>query len=65
MLGDRLVVNGTTPGFRGLVDVSQPMPPLQETAQQTLALNQQQAIAQQQDETQRQQRAQDTATRTV
>lgn len=65
MLGDRLVVSGTTPGFRGVVDVSQPTPPLQETAHQTLALNQQQAIAQQQDETQRQQRAQDTATRTV
>ncbi|WP_231103583.1 XVIPCD domain-containing protein [Xanthomonas graminis] len=65
MVGDRLVVNGTTPGFRGVVDVSQPAPPMQETTQQALAFNQQQAITQQQDEAQRQQRTQETNTRTV
>jgi hypothetical protein len=65
MVGDRLVVNGTTPGFRGVVDVSQPSPPMQETAQQALAFNQQQAITQQQDEAQRQQRTQEASTRTA
>ncbi|MCS3746915.1 hypothetical protein FHY18_002511 [Xanthomonas arboricola] len=65
MVGDRLAVNGTTPGLRGIVDVSQPVPPMQETTQQALAFNQQQAITQQQDEAQRQQRTQETNTRTV
>lgn len=65
MMGDRLVVNGTTPGFRGEVDVSQPAPSLQETAQQTLAFNQQQALTQQQEEALRQQRGQDAAVRMV
>lgn len=63
MMGDRLWVNGTTPGFRGDVDVSQPSPSLQETAQQTLAFNQQQALTQQQEEVQRQQHSQDAAMR--
>lgn len=65
MLGDRLVVNGTTTGYRGVVDVSQPQPPLKETARETLDFNQQQVLAQQQEEAQRQQRAQDGPTRTV
>jgi hypothetical protein len=41
MVGDRLLVTGNTPGFRAVVNVSEPAPDLQETLQQTLALNQQ------------------------
>lgn len=63
MIGNCLWVSGTIPGFRGDVDVSQPSPSLRETAQQTLAFNQQQAFAQQHEEAQRQQRTQDASMR--
>lgn len=65
MVGERLAVNGTTPGFRSAVDVSQPQPPLRETARETLDFNQQQVLAQQQEEARRQQPAQEAAARTV
>jgi hypothetical protein len=41
MVGDKLWVEGTTPGYRVAVDVSQQAPPLQEIAQQSQAFNQQ------------------------
>ncbi|MGH8083325.1 MAG: XVIPCD domain-containing protein [Lysobacter sp.] len=58
MVGDRLMVGGTTPGFMAVVDTSQPVPSLQLTVQDTLSFNQQQAIAQQQEEAHRQQHGQ-------
>ncbi len=41
MVGDRLLVIGNTPGFRAVVNVSEPAPSPQETVTQTLAFNQQ------------------------
>jgi len=41
MTGDSVWVAGTTPGFRAFVDVAQPAAPLQATAQQAQAFNQQ------------------------
>jgi hypothetical protein len=41
MVGDKLWVEGTTPGYRAAVDVSQQVPQLQETAQQSQTFNQQ------------------------
>jgi predicted ABC-type ATPase len=41
MTGDSMWVAGTTPGFRAFVDVAQPAAPLQATAQQAQAFNQQ------------------------
>ncbi|WDS37781.1 DUF2235 domain-containing protein [Pseudoxanthomonas sp.] len=41
MAGDNLSIRGTQEGQRVMSDVSQPAPPLQETAQQVLAFNQQ------------------------
>ncbi len=41
MAGDTLWVSAATPGFRAATDVAQPAAPLQETAQQTQAFNQQ------------------------
>ncbi len=41
MAGDELWVAGATPGFRAATDVSQPSAPMQDTVQQTQALNQQ------------------------
>lgn len=44
MVGDKLWVEGTVPGHRAAVDVSQPAPALQETAQQSQSFNQQRDI---------------------
>lgn len=41
MVGDKLWIEGTTPGYRVAVDVSQQAPSLQEIAQQSQAFNQQ------------------------
>ncbi|WP_244292442.1 hypothetical protein [Xanthomonas hyacinthi] len=43
MAGDAMWVAGTTPGFRTSTDVAQPAAPMQDTVQQTQALNQQRA----------------------
>jgi hypothetical protein len=44
MVGDKLWVEGTVPGHRAAVDVSQPAPALQETAEQSQSFNQQRDI---------------------
>lgn len=43
LIGDRLVVSGNTPGFRAVVNISEPAPPAQVTVEETLAFNQQRA----------------------
>lgn len=65
MVGDRLMVGGTTPGFYAIVDTTQLAQPLQATAQDTLAFNQSQAAVQQEEESRRLQRGQDGASRSV
>lgn len=55
LIGDRLVVSGNTPGFRAVVNVSEPAPSAQVTVEETLALNQQRAQQPQMDSVQREQ----------
>lgn len=65
LAGDKMYVVGTTPGFRAVVDLSQRIPPAKESVHQTQVLNQAQALAQQQEEQQRQARAADSNCRAV
>lgn len=55
MVGDKLWVEGTVPGHRAAVDVSQQAPALQDTAQQSQAFNQQRDLQLAQDAQQRSQ----------
>jgi peptidoglycan hydrolase-like protein with peptidoglycan-binding domain len=57
LAGDQIYVVGTTPGFRAVVDLSQKIPAVEESLQQTRLLNQAQVLSQQQEDQNRQARA--------
>lgn len=65
MSGDTLWVAGTTPGFKAAVNTNEAVPAARESAQETLALNNQREQQQGQDATQRNQKAPNHAGPTV
>jgi hypothetical protein len=65
LAGDQIYVVGTTPGFRAVVDLSQKIPAVEESLQQTRLLNQAQVLSQQQEDQNRQARAGDNNARVI